>query len=68
MPSDPGIGHDSSRTTVGYKTIGIPGTPAGMGMAHAKYGKLKWEECLEPARRNACSKSVFRMASTTRST
>lgn len=40
-------------TSVGYKTIGIPGTPAGMGMAHAKYGKLKWAECLEPARRLA---------------
>ncbi|MGH9723278.1 MAG: gamma-glutamyltransferase [Bryobacteraceae bacterium] len=40
-------------TTVGYKTIGIPGTAAGMGLAHAKYGKLKWADCLEPARRLA---------------
>jgi gamma-glutamyltranspeptidase/glutathione hydrolase len=38
---------------VGYKSIGVPGMPAGMGMAHAKYGKLKWAECLEPARRLA---------------
>lgn len=49
----PQIFKGERRTSVGYKTIGIPGTPAGMGMAHAKYGKLKWEECLEPARRIA---------------
>lgn len=40
-------------TNTGYKSIGIPGTPAGMGMAHAKFGKLKWADCLEPARRLA---------------
>lgn len=38
---------------VGYKSIGVPGTAAGIGLAHAKYGKLKWSECLEPARRIA---------------
>lgn len=37
----------------GYKTIGVPGTAAGMGLVHSKYGKLKWAECLEPARRIA---------------
>ncbi|MFN7936382.1 MAG: gamma-glutamyltransferase [Bryobacteraceae bacterium] len=49
----PGIFKGEKSTSVGYKTIGIPGTPAGMGMVHAKFGKLKWAECLEPARRLA---------------
>lgn len=42
-------------TNIGYKTIGVPGMPAGMGLAHAKYGKLKWADCLEPARRLAAA-------------
>lgn len=28
---------------------GVPGTVAGMAEAHKKYGKLKWEELLQPA-------------------
>ncbi|MBI3209681.1 MAG: gamma-glutamyltransferase [Candidatus Solibacter usitatus] len=50
---NPKIFAGEKSTSTGYKTIGIPGTPAGMGMAHAKYGKLKWADCLEPARRLA---------------
>lgn len=38
---------------VGYLSLGVPGTPAGMGLAHAKYGKLKWATVLEPARKLA---------------
>jgi gamma-glutamyltranspeptidase/glutathione hydrolase len=38
---------------VGYKAIAVPGTPAGLGLMHEKYGKLKWSKCLEPARRLA---------------
>lgn len=38
---------------VGYKAIAVPGTPAGLGLMHARYGKLKWSKCLEPARRLA---------------
>jgi gamma-glutamyltranspeptidase / glutathione hydrolase len=38
---------------VGYKSIAVPGTPAGLGLMHARYGKLKWSQCLEPARRLA---------------
>jgi gamma-glutamyltranspeptidase/glutathione hydrolase len=40
-------------TSVGYKSIAVPGTPAGLGLMHEKYGKLKWSKCLEPARRLA---------------
>jgi gamma-glutamyltranspeptidase/glutathione hydrolase len=39
--------------SVGYKSIAVPGTPAGLGLMHEKYGKLKWSKCLEPARRLA---------------
>ncbi len=38
---------------VGYKSAAVPGTPAGMGLAHARFGRLKWAEVLEPARRIA---------------
>ncbi len=38
---------------VGYKSIAVPGTPAGMGLAHSRLGRLKWAEVLEPARRIA---------------
>jgi gamma-glutamyltranspeptidase / glutathione hydrolase len=38
---------------VGYKSIGVPGAPAGMELAHKMYGKLPWKTVLEPARRLA---------------
>lgn len=38
---------------VGYKSIAIPGAPAGMELAHQLFGKLPWKTVLEPARRLA---------------
>lgn len=38
---------------VGYKSIAVPGAPAGMELAHKMYGKLPWKTVLEPARRLA---------------
>lgn len=38
---------------VGYKSAVVPGTPAGLGMAHDRFGKLSWSQCLEPAYRLA---------------
>jgi gamma-glutamyltranspeptidase/glutathione hydrolase len=35
---------------VGYKSMIVPGTVAGLGLMHEKYGRLKWAQCLEPAR------------------
>ena len=35
--------HDSS------KAIGVPGTVAGLYLAHQKYGKLPWRELVQPA-------------------
>ena len=38
---------------VGYKASAVPGTVAGMGLAHSRFGKLSWKEVLEPARKLA---------------
>src|SRR5881394_3572163 len=40
-------------STDGYKAIGVPGTIAGLMLAHKRHGKLKWSELVEPARRLA---------------
>src|SRR5690348_1098138 len=41
------------QSRVGYKASAVPGTVAGMGLAHSRFGKLSWKEVLEPARRLA---------------
>ena len=33
----------------GLKTVGVPGTVAGLYLAHQKYGKLKWADLVQPA-------------------
>jgi len=33
----------------GLKTVGVPGTVAGLYLAHQKYGKLTWAELVKPA-------------------
>jgi gamma-glutamyltranspeptidase/glutathione hydrolase len=42
-------------STEGYRAVGVPGTVAGMALAHKKYGsgKLTWAQLIEPARRLA---------------
>lgn len=44
-----------SSSLIGYRAAGVPGTVAGMALAHQKYGggKLSWADLLEPARRLA---------------
>lgn len=37
----------------GQLASGVPGSVAGMEEAHQKYGKLKWEDLIEPSRRLA---------------
>jgi len=38
---------------VGYRAVAVPGTVAGLALALRKYGTLKWQEVVEPARRLA---------------
>jgi gamma-glutamyltranspeptidase / glutathione hydrolase len=40
-------------STIGYKAVGVPGTIAGLVLAHKRHGKLKWSELVEPARKLA---------------
>src|SRR5216684_2161252 len=49
----PGMFANRLESTVGYKASAIPGTVAGMALAHARFGKLSWKSVLEPARRLA---------------
>lgn len=36
-------------TDSGWRASGVPGTVAGLAMAHAKYGKLPWRDLVAPA-------------------
>src|SRR5258705_1617737 len=38
---------------IGYKAVGVPGTVAGLAMAHKRHGKLPWRDLVEPARKLA---------------
>jgi len=38
---------------VGYKASAVPGTVAGLALAHSRFGARPWRELLEPARRLA---------------
>lgn len=40
-------------STTGYLASGVPGTVAGLSLAQERYGKLKWRDVVEPARRLA---------------
>src|SRR5262245_59111885 len=49
----PGMFTGRLDATVGYKASAVPGTVAGMALAHTRFGKLPWKTLLEPARRLA---------------
>ena len=48
--STPGMFKTRAEANLGYKSVAVPGTPAGLGLMHTRYGKLKWSQCLETAR------------------
>ncbi|MHC8361621.1 gamma-glutamyltransferase [Pseudomonas sp. LS2P72] len=36
-------------SVIGHRSVGVPGTVAGMWEAHKRFGKLRWAELIEPA-------------------
>jgi gamma-glutamyltranspeptidase / glutathione hydrolase len=42
-------------STDGYRAVAVPGTVAGLALAHKRHGKLKWPELVEPARKLAAN-------------
>jgi gamma-glutamyltranspeptidase/glutathione hydrolase len=49
----PGMFQTPIQARVGYKASAVPGTVAGLAMAHRLFGSRPWREALEPARRLA---------------
>jgi gamma-glutamyltranspeptidase/glutathione hydrolase len=47
LNEDGTVDKKASRTT--FKASGVPGTVAGFYLTHARYGRLKWHQLLEPA-------------------
>jgi gamma-glutamyltranspeptidase/glutathione hydrolase len=48
--ANPQMYKNAEEQRIGYKASAIPGTVAGLALAHQKFGNLKWAEVLEPAR------------------
>ena len=46
-------------STYGHQASAVPGTVAGLRLAHERHGKLKWSELVEPARRLAADGFVI---------
>ena len=42
-------GRESTMNHIGLKSVGVPGTVAGLFLAHQKYGKLPWADLVQPA-------------------
>jgi gamma-glutamyltranspeptidase / glutathione hydrolase len=40
-------------STQGYKAVGVPGTVAGLALAHKRWGKLPWKQLVAPAQKLA---------------
>lgn len=40
-------------STLGHRAVAVPGTVAGLWLAHQRHGRLPWKDVVEPARRLA---------------
>ncbi|NLX21891.1 MAG: gamma-glutamyltransferase [Phycisphaerae bacterium] len=49
-------------STVGYLAAAVPGTVAGLAMAHQQFGVLSWDAVIEPARKLAADGFIFHAA------
>jgi len=43
------IGNPTEDSTVGWRSVGVPGTVRGLELAHQKYGHKPWAELVSPA-------------------
>ena len=43
-------GKEAPEASVGYRAPAVPGTVAGLWLAHQKYGRTDWKKLVEPAR------------------
>jgi len=53
VSAHPGMFQNPAEVRVGYKASAVPGTVDGLARAHRLFGKKRWREVLEPARRLA---------------
>jgi gamma-glutamyltranspeptidase/glutathione hydrolase len=53
MYLDPDGNLIKNASTVGYRAVGVPGTIAGLALALARHGRMRWADLVEPARRLA---------------
>jgi len=53
---------DARKRAFGHHAVGVPGTVAGLALAHRLHGSLPWAELVEPARRLAAEGFVVQPA------
>lgn len=49
LSRDLGVNVKNDEMSRGYRAIAVPGTVAGLGLAHEEFGSMRWEHLVEPA-------------------
>jgi gamma-glutamyltranspeptidase/glutathione hydrolase len=44
-----GAGNATNESILGWRAPGVPGTVAGLGLAHKRYGRLSWKSLIGPS-------------------
>lgn len=52
-------GEETAQASRGYRASAVPGTVAGLGLAHKRYGRLPWKDVVMPAWRLAAEGVVL---------